>query len=87
MAFGETPRSTMRGGSGECPSSSHHKRKSANEEFFLMALLSYKLNHQEIENILAVRLYYLLIAFRLMAKLSIRKWFRMRYPSMSGRGG
>ena len=30
------------------------KRKDANEEFFLMALLSYKLNHQEIENILAV---------------------------------
>lgn len=39
MQFYESSRgNTMRG-------DPEHKRKSANEEFFLMALLSYKMNH------------------------------------------
>lgn len=31
-----------------------HSRKDPNEEFFMMTLLSYKLNHKEYEKILAV---------------------------------
>jgi hypothetical protein len=40
-------------GSGN-KSPSHHSRKDPNEEFFMMTLLSFKLNHKEYEKILTV---------------------------------